>query len=141
MNTITTNAATALTHIETRKDRWDEEYVCLADNAPEWVLNMVRDAHHNELPNNWRYEMVRSILEMIVEGDTEYADTHQDIDEKSLLLWLAADLHRRQYMDDVMVQTSGDVSTDFFAAIAEGQRDCISMIAEGIIEHLNGEKP
>ena len=27
------------------------------------------------------------------------------------------------------------------AAIAEGQRDCISMIAEGIIEHLNGEKP
>ena len=60
-------------------------YVRLKDGAPEWVTDLVHDAHGDMLPDDWRYSVIQDALETIADSDDpedasgEFADSQVDV--------------------------------------------------------------
>lgn len=87
-----------------------ESFVCLADDAPEWALEMVREAHGDEFPDDWRYETCADIVSFIVEAGefaTDLSDAGWEIAERLVpvytsdrLAWLASNLNRVSLVDE-----------------------------------------
>ena len=38
------------------------EYISTADDCPDWLTDAIYAAHDDEMPNDWRYEIVAAIL-------------------------------------------------------------------------------
>ncbi len=71
------------------------EYVTLADNAPKWLYNTVRDAHQGDMPNDWIFQVCKDAyeaedLDPTADGAIhEFADSSVDIYTKDLYQWAA----------------------------------------------------
>ena len=70
------------------------EFVKLAEDAPEWVSDMVFACHDGGLPNDWTYEVVRNAVEWLSEGNDpsdsgDFCDDQVDVYTSNLLAWLA----------------------------------------------------
>ena len=48
----------------------EESFFKLKDGCPDWMTKAVHDAHDDELPNDWRFEICAQITEWLVENDT-----------------------------------------------------------------------
>lgn len=106
--TIHTLASEAYEHFTT-KVRGEDTIVVLKDDAPEWVGDLVREAHGADfLPDDWRYAAIRSALGAIAGEATdeiddlgaEWADGHVDVYTHARLKWLASNLTRVAYCDE-----------------------------------------
>lgn len=98
-----------------------EEFVCLNDAAPRWLREAVREAHGEELPNDWVYGVCRDAVDAIEEGylePEEFAEGQVDIYTGALLGW--ATPHRiaiaEEYCRDI-----GEVLPDVARILAWGQ--------------------
>jgi len=108
MTNIQDKATEALTWFESaRRDENDPEsaFTRTKDGAPEWVTDLVRDAHGEFLPDDWRYDKIRDALEFIAESDdpedsAEFADQAVDVYTSDRLAWLSSNLRRASYVDD-----------------------------------------
>lgn len=74
------------------------EYTTLSDGAPEWLTEVVREAHDGSLPNDWVYSECRAAFEAERDESTdvsdwvhEHSDSQVDIYTNALYQW-AADL-------------------------------------------------
>lgn len=73
--------------------------VSLKDDAPQWVLDCVRECHQGAMPCDWVYEQCASAFEFaesdikhydsIEDAIHEYADREVDVDTQSLYQWAA----------------------------------------------------
>jgi len=43
-------------------------YYTLDPNAPEWVLDTVREMHDDELPNDWRWDVAAALWDTLDDG-------------------------------------------------------------------------
>lgn len=92
------------------RDPQDDEssYVRVHDGSPEWVTDLVRHAHGDMLPDDYRYQWVMNALECIADCDDpedaahEWADGCTDIYTGQLLAWLSSNLRRVGYCDDAI---------------------------------------
>lgn len=64
-------------------------HVHLADDAPEWLLAAVRDAHQGTLPNDWIYAECEAAYTSEYDDMAEHADSRIDIYTKDLYQWAA----------------------------------------------------
>ena len=71
------------------------QYVKLSDDAPVWVREMVREAHGEFLPDDWRYETIkRSLMHIAYQNPDDLDDAHEFADgnvdayTSELLRWL-----------------------------------------------------
>lgn len=115
--TLRDAAATFAGAFETRTrapENGGAQYVCLADNAPEWCREIVYSAHNSGdmLPDDIRYSMIREVADEIAE--ILAVDPEADLDDErhervdSLVpaynvertSWLASSLHRAGYVDE-----------------------------------------
>ncbi len=89
------------------------------DNAPEWVSDLVREAHGGMLPDDWRYETIReacgAIDEAGADADTddlqhEFADG-VDVYTSDLLAWLGSHGGRQGYCDDAARELGAEDDT------------------------------
>lgn len=80
-------AKNALTFFETKNRDSGKKFTCQKDDSPEWVSDLVRDAHQGDLPNDWRYETIVEILSAISEGGDDPPEP--EIYTRALLQWLA----------------------------------------------------
>ena len=102
-----------LTHITTLCERGDDTIVALKDESPDWVHDLVREAHGDMFPDDWRYEAIRAALRCIADdGDPddnagEYADCMVDVYTSDRLAWLASHLDRAMYCDDAIAEMGG----------------------------------
>lgn len=106
----TARRATGDTATGPRED--GERYTRLKDGAPEWVTEMVREAHRSGetlmLPDDIRYEMIREAVGYIVDcgNDGDLDDLESTFaDEGSVytadqLAWLASRIDRYAYCDE-----------------------------------------
>lgn len=103
-------------------------FVKLIDDAPEWVGDLVREAHGDYMPDDWRYSTIREALEFIGESMDGVADLDDaacdfagghDVYTATLLAWVASDLQRTAYVD---------------AAIQEGARTLAEALMRGQYE-------
>ena len=106
--TIQEKASEALSWFETvRRDENDPEsaFTRTKDGTPEWVTELVHDAHGDFLPDDWRYDKIRDALEFIAESNdpedsAEFADQAVDVYTNDRLAWLSSNLRRASYVDD-----------------------------------------
>lgn len=111
--TIQDLAREAAGYFETAKredvdDERDATYVRTRDDAPEWITDLVRAAHDDGdiLPDDWRYERIRSALDHLAEMDHdpddfpgEWADDQVDDYTSDALAWLGSHSVRIGYTD------------------------------------------
>lgn len=88
------------------------EFVKLADGAPEWMIDLCREAHGGFLPDDWRYEFIEDAVAQIEDGDEDPEDVEQiypytDAQNR----WLASNLCRREYCNETVEEFGGDAST------------------------------
>ena len=110
-------AEEALGYFETLKNNPEDMLTYRKkDDAPEWVNNMVYEAHNSGeyLPDDYRFRWLVDTLEAIAETDNE-DDATERINEiepfayyKDLTHWLDSNILRVHYLDDV-VETYGAV--------------------------------
>jgi hypothetical protein len=113
------------------RPRSDETFTKTRDDAPEWVTDLVRSAHGDFLPDDWRYESIRSALGFIadneVDGDelddlaSEWSDQNVDTYTGQRLAWLSSNLNRAGYCDDAAAEFGFDSSEGIAQWIGMGQ--------------------
>lgn len=115
-------AAFASSWVELERSTEDDPAWTLADDAPEWMKEIVRKAHADFFPDDWRYRFIRSVSLEIAEV-LEYEPTadlddarHERIDSlipiynMERVNWLASSLHRGGYVDDALENMGGHLN-------------------------------
>ena len=105
--TIADVAAEARAFFQVKQRDDGATYIITAGDAPDWVNELVREAHGDMLPDDWRYQTIRAALDFIAEnpddaedGADEFADGAVDTYTGARLAWLASHLNRPGYVDD-----------------------------------------
>ena len=111
---------------ETRSD--NSVYITLSESS-EWdeiredLRGIIRAAHFNEMPNDWRFDTVDSIASELSEmSDSEewsvenfrdeshwVADSLVDVYTSSLLAWVSENITRSQWDDESFAQPTTDI--------------------------------
>lgn len=130
---------------EVRKRDNGEEFVCLKSSAPDWVCDLVRDAHTTDmLPDDTRYSMILECADKLTECDPdqwedcahEMADSMVDVYNIDRARWLASHVHRAFYCDDARAQGLVSEDADMFTRIGAGQYHEYSEILRTLITGL-----
>lgn len=105
----------------------DEEgtkYVRLKSGTPQWVKDMVYEAHNDMMVDDWRYACIMAACERIAdEGadiSAEFADSQVDVYTNARIEWLASSVHRHGYVDDA-VENFGHSTDGVIGDIGMGQ--------------------
>lgn len=125
-----------MTYFQTKTRENGETFYALADDAPEWVDDAVRDCHDGELPNDWRYTIIADLFEQLLENpDDEYAGAGLvDIYNRDLAQWLAGNLYRDSYCTEVL--ESGATVTGAFDLIGQAQELAIAMMTATVADAI-----
>jgi hypothetical protein len=135
------NATKLLSHFVS-KDRNGKRYWCTTDTVPQEATDLIMDCHDNELPNDWRYEVIVSLLFDIKNTDDLDSDDLDDIVDgqvevysSDLARWLADNPSRSAYIDAARDEFGG-LSDDIFEQIKCGQYVCIMDMAHKLAAFL-----
>lgn len=103
-----------------------DTFKMLNENAPEWMQDLVQDAHAGSLPDDHSYEFIFEALNAIVDADDEDSARESiegDTYNRDLLTWLSSSLNRAAYVDQAVNDQYIDVSSGFnvFDTMRTGQ--------------------
>lgn len=124
-------------------------FVRVREGAPDWVRTMVRTAHADMLPDDWRYEAIRDAVDYLAEitpaaeeRTAEYftehfTGAHSDIYTRELLAWLASHGARAAYVDEARELYGGTAT--IMEDIRQGQRqelaEVFGLVFDCLTEH------
>jgi hypothetical protein len=136
------NATELLSHFS-ESMRGNKRFYTTAHDAPQEVKDLVMDCHDDELPNDWRYDVIVSLLFDIKNTDDLDMDTLSDIVDgqvevynTDLARWLADNVSRSAYVDAAR-EDFGGLSDDIFEQIKSGQYVCIMDMAHKLAAFLD----
>jgi hypothetical protein len=138
------NEASAWFETATRGD--GETYTRTKDGCPEWVQELVYDAHGDFGPDDWRYDCIRAAVDAIADGADEddpgeFADQHADVYTARGLAWLASNLNRVGYVDDAVSEYGYDEGRGIAGMVALGQyaeaSEVFASVAQSLADRLN----
>lgn len=78
----------------------------LRDGAPEWMHDLVREAHGDMLPDDWRYEMIEAAAEALADADGDEDEAREALEHNvpiytvKLSRWLGSHGARAGYCDE-----------------------------------------
>lgn len=143
MDTIKELAGHASTYFveATRADR--KKFTKLKAGSPKWLGLMVREAHGDTLPDDFKHKAISSILYAMsgyddpAEASHEICDGLVDVYNHALTAWLASSGDRATYVEEA-VREFGGVAKDFdlFKALAMGQYQELSEIYSSVLGSL-----
>ena len=137
----------------TRDKREDgSEYVCLWES--QWKENLqeiIRECHNGEFPNDWRYEMVDSIIDSLYEHfitydndpdlndfrDYELVDSLVDIYNYDLAKWLSDDNSRGYFEDDSFKNDNGYIHDQIRSRQYEEISFMVNLLLANLDDHFN----
>lgn len=110
------------------------------DGAPEWVTELVRSAHGDFLPEDWRYDKIEDALNYIAGADdpedsADFADSAVDVYTSDRISWLASNLRRASYCDEG-ASNLGGAESDVIAMIGLGQYEEAGEIYGLVLQEL-----
>lgn len=155
-NTFQRNAANLAAAFEVREryahTMTPESFVVLKDDAPEWMVDAVRTAHDDELPNDWRFRICSRIADWISESGFENADSTTDdtldfaadaADQitPDLMAWLADINMRYQYCDQYMEDNGRESFDNFLSLVTAAQTMCIESMVYDIANACQNFRP
>jgi hypothetical protein len=84
-----------------------ESFNCLTDDHADWMQDVCRIAHGDQLPNDYRFEMIRDCLAVIIEADDldgaqDQLSEYVPVYNSDLIGWLASSNSRHCYVDEGM---------------------------------------
>ena len=138
----------------TRDKREDgSEYVCLWDNQfKDNLQEIIRECHNGEFPNDWRYEMVDSIIDdlyehfIILENDIDVDDYRDrsyqvvdglvDIYNYDLAKWLSDNNSRGYFEDEGFKNDNGDIHDQIRSRQYEEIDFIMNMLLANLEDHL-----
>jgi hypothetical protein len=118
---------------------------CQHVDAGTELLEFIQELHDDELPNDWRYETIVSILDAIIDSDKDantddlaigIADNLTDIYNHDLIKWYADRTDRVWYVDNANEEGMINAEADTIARLTIGQNECIRSMADRIIQKL-----
>lgn len=128
-----------------------DEFVHATDGAPGVLEDAIHSAHGDMLPDDHKYEMIRSALSFIKDdcsdGDKpsdkahEFADAEVSIYNHDRYMWLASHSARASYVDDAKAELgeASDISGQIaYGWYAEAQEVFYSML-ESLRENAENE--
>jgi hypothetical protein len=120
------------------------------EGSPDWVTDLVREAHGDMMPDNWRYDAIVNALERISDSDAEterdledldheYCDAQVDVYTSARHEWLASSLSRSGYCDDAVSEGLVGPDTDLTDRIGIGQymeaREVWGSVVRSLVDH------
>jgi hypothetical protein len=135
---LSRKAREALGCFEKALRRDGAEFWRAKDGAPQWVTDLCFAAHARGamLPDDWRYEFIVQVLNVLDE-DT---DLEPDIYTSDLCSWLASNVNRVAYVDEIReergAESEGIVEMLQYGQLAEKQEvlDQVTAFLEELIE-------
>lgn len=122
-----------------------KRFYSITHDAPEEVTDLVRDCHDEELPNDWRYDVIVSLLFDIKNTENLDSDKLSDIVDgqvdafnSDLAQWLAYMPARSAYIDAAR-DDFGGLDNDIYKQIQAGQYVCIKDMAHKLVAFLEIE--
>jgi len=134
---------------QTREDK--SEYVCLWDNQfKDNLQEIIRECHNGEFPNDWRYEIVDSIIDSLYEHfitynndpdlndfrDYEIVDNLVDISNYNLAKWLSDNNSRGYFEDDCFRNSEGGIHDQIRSRQYEEIDFIMNMLLANLEDHL-----
>ena len=122
-------------YFETRERLNGDRFVCLTDDAPEWLTDAVRKAHDGEFPNDWRYRICSAICdELDAETDddriSDIADSLVDVYNYELITWAGEHVNRIGDVDEACREYGVADDAGIIDRISLGQYVTIRNMAE-----------
>lgn len=126
-------------HFVTRTRSDYVTYVTLTDDAPAWLKDAVREAHHGALPNDWIYAECKAAVEAFDEGTFAGSDEDDDCVHDH------ADSRVEVYTQALYQWAADHCLTDIFAAakqeamdvgLPEDTEDQIKSVQYAAIRHV-----
>lgn len=117
-HTVTERAREAASWFETATRPNGDPFVRLRDGGPDWVADLVRVAHGDMLPDDWRYWLILEAVEFIAECECDPRDAVHDFAESvvstiplgACIDWLGSHLERVGYVDEARGELGGGES-------------------------------
>lgn len=116
----------------------------IPDSQPAWMLDAVRSAHHEELPNDWRFSMCRQLAYAMAEHESaddvreaalNIASDAGTIYHAELLRWYAESPGRLDYADSWLSDTGIDSADGGIAGhLYAGQTYCIEQMLHCLVD-------
>lgn len=147
--TIAELATTAYNCFERfQRDGSDEVLWRTKDGAPEWVTDLVHEAHGTMLPDDWRYDTIHSALSHISDTDAKdesdladedhaFCDANVDTYNGARTQWLASHLERAGYCDEAASEFGYDPDSGIFNLIGLGQYQESAEVWRSVVESLS----
>lgn len=139
-------ASEAYAWFETRTREDGETFDTLKDGAPEWLRDLVYDAHGDFLPEDWRYTCIRAAVEWIADENDpdesgEFVDSQVDVYTGARFAWLASNLTRQGYVDDAADEFGPDTvyADGVSGAIGWGQYMEAQEVYSSVVSALEAE--
>lgn len=143
---VTSFAQTALAFSEAfvmRTRAAGAEYFALREGSPQWMTDAIREAHDDELPNDWRYakcsELADHISECAADGmtvdeireETNVSAMEPDVYTSDLLSWYANNVSRLGYADQAAKEWGQ--SDDIDGQLRDGQAFAINQMFNALL--------
>jgi hypothetical protein len=122
-----------------------------ARQSTDDLAEFVRELHDEELPNDWRYQIIVQILDALIE-DSEYksdddwlgwafnvADQLTSVYTSELAAWFAENPSRTSYHDEAIEESLVEYEASLSDRLMLAQNICIRKMAEQIVWKLGLE--
>lgn len=136
--------AYALFYSDTRDD--GASFVALKNEAPEWLRDIVYEAHADFGPDDFRYDVIQDAFGAIHDADPSYLDDldHEfsdnvDVYTGQLTAWLASNINRLAYCDEAveegLIEPDADMSRRLMIGQYMERREVFAAVLHGLREH------
>lgn len=132
----------ARTFQEKTRDNGDSFYF-LPESAPAWMHELVRAAHHDELPNDWRFAKIRELAYSLAEYESanvardsagEIAQAAASVYTGTILGWYADIPSRLDYVTEWREAMGTESRGGILDELIVGQYYCLEQMAHEIID-------
>lgn len=108
----------------------------LADNAPQWVSDLVYSAHGDMMPDDYRYRWSAYALDAFAEYDdhqTAIDDIQAEPYNSQLLSWVSSNLYRMAWVDEAISEGCCETLSE---ALSWGQAAEMREVYYSVLESL-----
>lgn len=140
--TVQSLANDAFAFFEQRTRENGKTFWCCKDETPQWVKDLVYNAHGDFGPDDWRYEFIWEALSALScldeDDDPEVLVLEADIYTGELTGWLHSNLQRIGYVDEAVDEYGGASTFDGITnMIMAGQASEKREVLQSVIAFLS----
>ena len=146
--TVQTLAEEAGRWFESAKRANGDDFYRRKDGAPQWIQDLVMDAHGDMMPDDWRYAFVVEALSALEESDDpDDIALEADVYTSDLTSWAHSRADRIGYCDEAaeegMISADADMSDRLMAGQYREKEEVLNLVRaflESRAEELEAER-